>query len=1128
MNVEILLEELIANKVKLSVKDNQLLCKLPESGINDRLYNQLKEYKEEVKEIIQKTTAIKVSKSSTIKAINDGSSKPLSFTQQRLWTLDQIEGSIHYNILNALLLKGDLKFDVFQKTFDTIVQRHEVLRTSYILDENDEMYQSVQAHQPFNILQYDLRKLSKEDQDKAIESIQLEDSTLAFDLKKDVLLRVKLLQIKDDEFVALVTMHHIATDGWSIGILIKEFSALYSAFCKGEKNPLADLEIQYADYAQWQQHELRDEKLEKLQNYWVTQLSNLPMVHSLPLDFARPTIQNFEGNTIRSYIDVETLNILKQICNKQGATLFTGLYSVFNILLARYSNEEEIVMGTPVANREQLEVENLIGFFANMLVLRSQVTENISFTDLINQNKQMLFDAYSNQQMPFDLLVSALQPERNPAYNALFQIMFVFQNNEKTEIKLPNLSLTQVEHKKPFALYDLSLTVDENENGLILSWEYSTSIFSHATIKRMTVHFEQLLNSVIKSPHNNISDANIICDKEKEKILTQFNQTSQSYPKDITVMDLFREQVKITPGQIAIKYDNYEYTYQELDELSNQLAAYLQDVYGVESNDLIGIHLERSEKLPLSIISILKAGAAYVPIGIDYPEDRVSYITKDAKLKVLINEEVLSNFFSEREKYSKGTLLIKIKPTDLAYCIYTSGSTGQPKGVLNQHDGLFNRLLWMKEYLKVTDRAVFLQKTPYTFDVSVWEFILPIIVGGTLIIPQPGGHKDPTYLKEIINRERVSIIHFVPSMLGIFLQFTKENAVPSLKHIICSGEALPAQMVIDSRQICPRTQIHNLYGPTEAAIDVTAIDLTNLDVSKGVSIGKPVANTRIYIVDKALNLVPIGIPGELLISGIQVAKGYLNLEKLNEERFIADPFIVGERVYRTGDFALWELDGTIKYLGRKDNQVKIRGNRIELESITSNLLQKPNIKDAIAVINQKGEEPAIVAYVVSDETQNSSELRGFLANKIPEYEIPNLYVQLEELPLNSNGKINYKLLPDPDFNTLKSGTEYIAPENEVEESLVEIFAKELSKDQNEIGTHDNFFDLGANSIKLIKILSKINRQFETAIKPVMLFQYATIHDFSNYVLNNGLEEDEIDDDIFIAEEMDNMIDLMEG
>jgi amino acid adenylation domain-containing protein len=1123
MKVELLLQELVQNNVKLTVKEDKLLCQLPAGGIDDSLLVLLKQHRDEIKEIIQTMRKSRLTRPSIQKRKDASSPGVLSYMQQRLWVLDQLEGSAHYNISNALLLEGELDADILQKVFNSIIERHEIIRTVYAVDENGEPAQIVQSVQPLPILKVDLTDFSEEEQQKKVRQLQAEDSKLSFDLKKDILLRVTLIQLKQDAFVLFVTMHHIATDGWSFGILMKEFSTLYRAYSKAEKDPLPELAIQYSDYAEWQQEWLKGETLEELKSFWSGQLQDLPPVHSLPLDNARPKAQTFTGNTIHSKIDVETLSELKRICDKEGATLFAGLYAAFSVLLGRYSNEKDIVVGTPIANREQSEVEDLIGFFVNMLVLRTRLSDEQSFVELVRQNKQLLLDVYAHQQMPFDMLVSTIQPERNPAYSSLFQVMIVLQNNERTEIKLPGLSIRQVEKARPFAMYDLSLTINENENGLLLNWEYNTDIFRTLTIKRMAVHFERLLKSLIASPEADVNKAGILSDEEMEG-LAAFNRTGQPYPQDRTIMDLFAEQVRATPEHIAVKFEERSYTYAQLDQMSNQLAGYLAGTYAIGANDLAGIKLERSESLSLAILSVLKAGAAYVPIGADYPEERVDYIIKDAKIKVLINEEELSRFFQVQNNYPKERLAVKPSPGDLAYCIYTSGSTGAPKGVLNQHDGLYNRLVWMKEYLNVTGSDVILQKTPYTFDVSVWELLLPFICGAQLVFAIPDGHKDPFYLQQLIDKEQVTITHFVPSMLNVFLASLEPAACKSLNHIVCSGEALPAKVVSECKQKL-NSRIHNFYGPTEAAIDVTAIDLTNVDTEMhGVTIGSPIANTSIYIVNEAMGLQPVGIPGELLIGGVQVARGYLNKPQLSSEKFISDPFREGSRVYRTGDIAKWNPDGSITYLCRKDDQVKIRGHRIELGEVTAHLLSKPSIKDAVVTVHKISEiEKELVAYIVSDVEEDASSLRKFLAGKIPDFEIPAFFIQLEALPLSPNGKVDQKALPDPAIGTLTGNVVYEAPRNEQEEKLIEIFARGLGRNPSEIGVHDNFFDLGANSIKLIKIMNEIKKEFKVEMRPVLLFQYPNINELVSMFASNQ-NEATTEEEAFISADMDDMLD----
>ncbi|HEY0609631.1 MAG TPA: amino acid adenylation domain-containing protein, partial [Chitinophaga sp.] len=645
-------------------------------------------------------------------------------------------------------------------------------------------------------------------------------------------------------------------------------------------------------------------------------------------------------------------------------------------------------------------------------------------------------------------------------------------------------------HTSAPSKFDLTFNLGNDPNNrFYIEVEYSTSLFTKDNIISFHKAWQYIIAQVLTDPGITVKAIELADQGEKHRLLETFNATAVPYALDMTVVDLFETQVQHTPARAAVRFGSQLYTYTELDQLSNQLAAYLLDTYGIAANDLVGIQLERSERMPLSILAILKAGAAYVPIGTDYPAERVAYIMKDAALKVLINEAELSRFFSVQESYSKERLSIKPSQSDLAYCIYTSGSTGTPKGVLNSHAGLYNRLRWMGDYLNVTESDVFLQKTPYTFDVSVWELLLPFITGSVLVMAEPGLHKDPAYLQELMATHGVTIAHFVPSMLGAFLLDANAEKCASLHHIICSGEELPAQMVMDARHKLSATRIHNLYGPTEAAIDVTAIDLTEVDVQhRGVSIGYPVANTKIYIVNDSLQLQPQGIPGELLISGIQVANGYLHLEELTAARFIPDPFTPGNRVYRTGDIARWLPDGSIQYLGRKDNQVKIRGNRIELGEVENALSSFPGIQLGLAAVKELNGEKALVAYFTGKSPLDIPALRSYLKTRLPDYMIPGYYVQLDELPLTSSGKADKKKLPLPEI----SRTAYEAPRDEAEKQLAAIWQDILDKDR--IGIKDNFFELGGHSLKATRLASQIYKTFEVRIALTDLFDHPVLED----------------------------------
>lgn len=1065
MNVAPLLEELIQHKVKLTVAEDKLRVQLPEGGLEPSLLAQLKLHKDAIKELILATRKPRVKRPAITRLTHPGNKAVLSHMQRRLWILDKIEGSTHYNISNALVLEGDLDTAQFQKAFDTILQRHEILRTVYTTDEQEQVFQVIQPVRSLDIKYDYLTGLSKEAQDHAIRELQLEETKQPFDLSKDVLIRVRLVQLNTHAHVVLVTIHHIATDGWSIGLLIKEFCALYS----GQSLPA--LPVQYADYAVWQQQYLQGEALGELKQFWSAHLAGMPPVHALPLDVARPRVQTFNGHTFYTRIDIAPL---QRLCEQQGTTLFAGLYAAFTVLLARYSNEKDIVIGTPVANREQEEVAGLAGLFMNMLVLRSQLQTGTSFIQLLQQSKQTLIDSFAHQQLPFDMLVGLLQQERNASHSALFQVMLVLQNNEKGTVELPNVALRPMTQSKPFAMYDLSLIAEEDRHGLSLGWEYNTDLFSLATVQRMAAHFEALLQALLAQPESDVLQLNILSAGEVQQ-LAAFNSTDKLYPAGLTVMDIYQ------PQQLTVTYEGR--TYKELDASANKLAAYLHHQFGLQKGDLAGIQLDRSERMLTAILAVLKTGAAYVPIGMDYPQARVDYIIADAQLRVVIDEKVIGECVDYPLPVLEGP-----DPATVAYGIYTSGSTGQPKGVINDHAGLYNRLLWMRDDLDIRKEDVILQKTPYTFDVSVWELLMPLVTGSRLVFARPEGHKDPQYLQELIYTEQVTIIHFVPSMLGIFLEELDSRKCESLRHVVCSGEALPATTVAECKEKLPGVRIHNLYGPTEAAIDVTAIDLTD---TAAVTIGKPVANTKIYIVDAHLRQQPVGVAGELLIEGIQVARGYINQPALTASRFIDSPFTTGARLYRTGDLAKWLPDGTISYLGRMDDQVKIRGNRIELGEIESRILSWGHAAQAGVIVKDK----TLVAYVVPGAGYEKEQLYSYLGKHLPDYMVPGIIMELDALPLTTSGKLNRRALPEP-----VSADDFVAPGNEVEAALADIWKGVLGIAQ--VSIHDNFFRIGGDSILAIRLVSRINKHFNTAFSIPEMYEDSTIAGISHKIINS--------------------------
>lgn len=1051
---------------------------------------------------------------------------PLSSSQYRLWMLDQLEnGLAAYNIHRQVELNGDYDVKAFTRAVYALLDRHEILRTSFRKDAAHQVRQWITPTEEldFHITTVDLR--GENDPMVAARELIAADVNQPFDLENAPLLRAALLQVEDHRYIFHYNMHHIISDGWSLGVIANDVITFYQAFVQGADPALEPLRVQYRDYASWQLAELNSGKAATSQQYWKNLLQGeLPLV-DFPSTLARPAIKTQRGHTIECYLPADLTRQLKSFAREHDGSLFIVLLALWETLVYRYTGLEDVVTGSAVSGRNHADMENQIGFFVNTIVFRNQPDPRAGFLQHFRQVKSQALQSYAHQSYPFDRVVEDLNPKRQLNRNALFDILLVLQNTgKKQELTQFTPDTTQFyDRGNTPAKLDMELNFGEIGDYLSFSINYHPEVYDAALIQSIMRHFSTLASACMQTPEMPLGQLPLIAPAEMA-LLERFNDTAVVYPQAGSVVDLFLQQVQQLPENIAVRFKDSALTYRELDQASNRFAGYLQQYFQVQAGALVGLCLYRSEWMLVAIMGILKAGAAYVPFDPDQPEERLAFLKQDSGIRVCIDQQQLEHFLHLLHDLPTTAVHIRTGDHDNAYAIYTSGSTGQPKGVLNHHAGLRNRLIWMQEYLRLSPADVVLQKTPYTFDVSVWELLLPVISGATLVFALPDGHKDPYYLQEVIAQYGITVLHFVPSMLHLFIASLGARPLSSVKHVVCSGEALPGKVVSEFRKKMP-ARIHNLYGPTEAAIDVTATDLTDADTTHQVSIGFPIANTRIYIVNDAMQLQPPGIAGELLIGGIQVAKGYLNRPELTAARFIDDPFVPGGRLYKTGDIARWNSDGSIAYLGRADGQVKIRGNRIELGEITAQLLANPSVTDAVvSVYTKDGLEKELVAYVVSAEEQNATALRKYLQSKLPEYEIPAWFIQLDALPLSANGKIDFKQLPPP-VHALKTATAYVAPENDTESRLAEIFAVVLDRPAGEIGTHDNFFDLGANSMKLIRVLELIRQELGVDIKPVYLFQYTTIHDLATCLFQQTKPEGEMEDTL-ISDEIDSIIDLM--
>ncbi|WP_212004586.1 non-ribosomal peptide synthetase [Chitinophaga sp. HK235] len=1035
---------------------------------------------------------------------------PLSFSQERLWFIDQLEGTVQYHIPAILRMKGHPDTYALEHALRTIVNRHEVLRT-VIRQRDGNAYQ--------HVLEKDTWQLSVVTApvpggDAAAFHTYLKSLVdVPFDLSADHMLRGHLITLAKDDYVLVLTMHHIASDGWSAGIILQEFAALYDACISKRAPQLPVLQIQYADYAVWQRTRLSGDALANQLAYWKKKMWGITALE-LPTDYVRPAVQSVSGAVVDFELDAESLASLKVLSQKQGATLFMSLLAVFKILLYRYTGQEDICVGTPVAGRMQREVEGLVGFFVNTLPLRSNFTNDLSFISLLHQLRQTTLEAFDHQSVPFEKIVNAVTWERQLSRTPLFQVLFELQNIPDTPaLQLGDLILSEETIEHTTTQFDLTVTVRESAAGLCGSIAYRSELFHPDTIRQMMNHFVQLVRSVVQKPSAPISTIPMLSTTEVRQLISGFNDTRVDYPEQTTLSDLFAAQAERTPDAVAAVFEEEQISYGALAERTNQLAHYLRSK-GVREETLVPVCLERSLEMIIAILGIMKAGGAYVPVDPAYPVERIAFIVSDTKAELVLTVAAHSSLF---DMTAVGVIVLdeqwpliaespvepvetSLQPHHAAYVIYTSGSTGAPKGVINEHAGIVNRLLWAQDYFKLNAADVVLQKTTFCFDVSVWELLLPLISGGRIVFALPEGQKDPHYVQQVIERYGVTTIHFVPSMLSVFLENIAEGDCPSLLRVICSGEALKVNQVKHFREKFPVTEVYNLYGPTEAAIDVSCWhvphDTSRLEI---VPIGKPVANTQLYILNGSGAVVPLGGVGELYIGGVQVARGYLNRAELTAEKFISDSFITaeGNRLYKTGDLARWLPDGTVDYLGRIDTQVKIRGYRIEPGEIENAILTSGQISECVVVARNAGEDDKrLIAYVVARNGFNKEEVISFLKRKLPEYMVPMVFVKMDELPLTTNGKADRKSLPEITQADEWLTNTYVAPRNEREQVLTDIWQELLGVPR--VGIHDNFFELGGHSLLVVRLISLIRKRLEVEIAVKVLFTHSTVAQLAAY------------------------------
>ncbi len=1193
-SVEDLLARLRKMNIKIWADGEQLRYKAPKGALTPDLAEEIRGCKGEILDFLHEAARASGSVPPPIASVPRSGRLPLSFAQQRLWFLYRLEGpNPAYNIPAALRLTGPLRVEEFRRSFDELVRRHEMLRTTFATSSHgtaadgtvadgtatDDATQVITLDPAIPLPLADLSGMPEPEREAEVRKLTLREFQHEFDLTAGPLLRVKLLRLGEEEHVVLWTMHHIIADGWSIGILIRELAALYEAFCDGRTSPLPDLPIQYADFASWQRRFLTRDVLAPKIDYWKKCLQGAPPVLELPSDRPRPSLQTLRGATEPVRIGADTVARLKALGRESGASFFMVLLAGFAVLLHRCNGQDDLVVGTNVANRGHNDVESLVGCFVNTLPLRIDLSGNPMFRELLQRARKTALGAFAHQDLPFEVLVEALQPERNLSHNPLVQVMLLLHNQPMGKPRLHGISIAPVEMERTTSKFDLTFELEESGDTVEGVVEYSTDLFDASTVARMASYFVNLLEAAAENPERRVSELPLLTSEEKRRLLLEWNDTAREYPKDKCIHELFEEQVRRTPDATAVVFGGRRLSYGELNERANRLGRYLASL-GVGPDAPVGICIERSIEMIVGMLGILKAGGAYVAMDPSYPADRLAVIMEDARTPVALTSNAVAGRLPrvgggapaiEREaggaasSTGRDITIVRLDgdwekisresaenpasgatPDNLAYVLYTSGSTGRPKGVMIEHRSVSNLIAGLTERIydactapnagsaRADDGAgggglgVALMAS-IVFDASVQQIFACLLHGHALYIVDEETRRDGKRLCRFFRENPVHVADGTPSLLTIMV----EAGLPgldglALRRLIIGGEALPRSLVEEffrqRRGMDGSIALTNIYGPSECCVDVTALTIGHGDAGgRGASfdrlppqavvpIGRPLANVRIYILDRYGLPAPVGVPGELCIAGDCVGRGYLNNERMTAEKFAPHPGIGEDRLYRTGDIARWGSDGIIEFLGRNDDQVKVRGYRIELGEIESRLREHPKIRDVVVTAVQvsgagTGAGPAvagsggykeIAAYLVTGGEVTVSELRRFIAEKLPDYMVPARFLVLDAFPINAGGKVDRKALPDPaeESASLRRGVEHAPPRDEREARLAGAWGKVLGL--GEVGIKENFFALGGDSIKALQVAARL-REEGLKLEIRDLFLHPTVEELAPYL-----------------------------
>lgn len=1100
------------------------------SSISEKIANMSPE-KRELFEMMLMEQGVDLSEILIVPQKRDGNKFPLSFSQQRLWFLDQMEpGSPLYNIPSVIKIKGKVNTEALEKSFNKVIERHEVLR-SYFRKDNGEPQQIIMPRLYLTLNLIDLQNVAQADWDKETEARARKEAKQSFLLSKGPLLSTKLLKFSPRDFVLLVTMHHIVSDNWSTGLLVHEIMHCYDAYIKDKEISLPPLTVQYADFSFWQRKWLKGKTLEKQTAYWRRQLDGIPPVLDFPLDYPRPSYQTYNGSFKLFQFEKKVQDKINRLSREQNVTLFMTMLAAFYVLLQRYSGEDDICVGSPIANRNRAETEALIGFFVNTLVLRGDLSGNPTFKELLQRVKEMTLGAQDHQDLPFETLIEDLQPERDMSHSPLFQMMFVMNNAKVEKLQLSDLELTLVELENDSTKFDLILNVTDNEDGLFCKLEYNTDLFKEETMGRFIGHYRNLIYSILRKPDKRISDLHILS-KNEAVLLQSWSQPQKWYDEKQTVVQLFELQAAKTPQNTALRFAAQALTYRELNKRANQLARFLQNS-GLQSGQIVGVCAGRSAETIVALLAILKAGGVYLPLDPDYPAERLEYMLNDSGARFLLTQKNLSAYIKKHkarvflldenkeafDAEAPENLSQNINLQDTAYIIYTSGSTGNPKGVEITQSVFSNHCCDMRDFYELTEQDNVLQFAALNFDASIEQIIPPLLSGATVVMRDNEIWDSLTFSQKISEYDLTVINPPTAYWAQLAAEWAeKPQLIPenSLRLVIIGGDVLKTETLQNwYKTPLGHLRLLNAYGPTETAITAATFEVPPCFKGERVPIGRPQANRTVHILNKHGNHLPIGVPGELHIGGTALARGYLGRPELTAEKFIRNPFSEqeGARLYKTGDRVRFLPDGNMDFLGRVDFQVKIRGFRIELGEIEAALSLLPEIKENVVVAanDEKGGKHLVAYYVAEEGKQLKQEAaKEALKQSLPEYMIPGLFMKIDKMPLGPAGKLNRRALPKADLSRAELQTEYIAPRTETEEKLAAMVKEILQVER--IGVKDSFFDLGGHSMMAMQLVSKVRNEYDVELSLRTLFEQPTVEGIAAAIEQEAHKDDaEVDD-----------------